>query len=221
MHVKLTLSYVGTNFRGFQTLAGARTIQGELERAISAYSGTKTAVVAAGRTDAGVHANGQVVGFLLPQNLAQLPTESLLRDLNNIFPPDIRAKKIEIMDKFNARQAAKSKTYIYKTYFGKPDRSRDLFYLRLLQKPNITNARTLAKQFSETSNFSHLCPDPDRNPICNISIDISQRNGDEIWLTFIGDRFLKHMVRILTAKILCLNTTIAPPRGLTLENVGF
>jgi tRNA pseudouridine38-40 synthase len=110
---RITLAYDGTDFQGWQAQrAGARTVQGELENALRRLSdGRRVAVAAAGRTDAGVHALGQVVSFDLPREIE--PGE-LQRALNGLLPDDVRVlEAARAVAGFHARRSAGSKLYRY------------------------------------------------------------------------------------------------------------
>ena len=109
---KITLSYDGTDFSGFQSQANARSVQGELESALAEVEGTRAVVHGAGRTDAGVHALGQVASFTLSNSIA---AGDLLRALNAKLPEDIRVLSVEeAAPGFNARFHARSKVYRYR-----------------------------------------------------------------------------------------------------------
>ena len=111
---KLTLAYDGTAFAGWQMQAGQRTVQGVLEEALLPIEGTRVIVHAAGRTDAGVHATGQVVSFSLTSAIA---ANALLRALNARLPEDVRVMEAqEAPAGFNARFHARQKTYQYAIY---------------------------------------------------------------------------------------------------------
>lgn len=108
---KLTIAYDGTHFAGWQLQAGPRTVQGALEEALHPLEGRRIVVSAAGRTDAGVHAMGQVVSFSLQSPIAP---DALLRALNVRLPDDVRVMQVEqVADGFNARFHARRKTYEY------------------------------------------------------------------------------------------------------------
>lgn len=109
--IKLTLAYDGTDYVGWQRQASGRTIQGELEQALAQIEGRPVAVVGAGRTDAGVHALGQVASVQLVHGIE---TPVLVRALNAKLPSDIRllAARTVAAD-FHARYAARQKTYRY------------------------------------------------------------------------------------------------------------
>ena len=109
---KVTLSYDGTDFSGFQRQANARSVQAELETAVAAVEGKHVTVAGAGRTDAGVHALGQVASFKLWSAIAE---RDLLRALNARLPADVRVLAAEIAPAgFNARFSARSKMYRYR-----------------------------------------------------------------------------------------------------------
>lgn len=109
---KVTLSYDGTDFSGFQRQANARSVQAELEAALAAIEGTHVTVAGAGRTDAGVHALGQVASFKLSSAIDE---RDLFRALNAKLPEDVRVLSAEVaVPGFNARFSARSKTYRYR-----------------------------------------------------------------------------------------------------------
>ena len=117
--LKLTLAYDGTEYVGWQRQAAGSSIQGLVEAALAAVEGAPVAVTGAGRTDAGVHALGQVASFALAHPLA-LP--ALLRALNARLPGDVRALGIEeVAPGFHARFSAVSKTYRYRIRTGPLD----------------------------------------------------------------------------------------------------
>ena len=133
MKIKLTLSYRGTNYNGWQVQAGnplLRTIQGELEQALFVLFRSehkkrcqeewceKIAVMGSGRTDSGVHARGQVASFYWPMKLA-FERDHLLSALNGILPDDISVREAEAVDdSFDARRSPHSKRYVYRMLLG-------------------------------------------------------------------------------------------------------
>ncbi len=107
----LIVEYDGTRYHGFQLQANASTIQGEMEEAISKLIGEKLRVMAASRTDAGVHARGQVVGF---RTGSSLPLRSFISGLNHYLPKDIAVREAYRMeDSFDVRRDALSREYNY------------------------------------------------------------------------------------------------------------
>jgi tRNA pseudouridine38-40 synthase len=248
MHIKMTVEYVGTKFHGFQAQAGKRTVQGELQKAISKYFGREVKVVGSGRTDAGVHAFGQVVSFLLPVEVESGGEGKFLYRLcsgvNNFLPADISVKNPEIMAKFNARSDAKSKTYIYKCFVGENrSAARDEFYHQIYKMPDIGKLRQAAEYFVGVHDFTAFCGEKnDRNPTRTIYECRVELHGDEMWFTVRGNGFLKNMVRIMVGTLLSvaenkfapadiekmllshdrhLAGSTAPAKGLTLHSVEY
>jgi len=113
---KLTLAYDGTPFRGWQVQPGEITVQGELQAALGRITGESPLPQGSGRTDAGVHALGQVASFALA---APIPAESLHRALNRTLPPSIRILETKkVPGTFHARHSAVAKTYEYRIFRG-------------------------------------------------------------------------------------------------------
>ena len=111
---KLTLSYDGSQFHGWQVQPGLRTVQGELALAIEHVAGETVLPQGSGRTDAGVHALAQVASFALD---APVPAPNLLRALNRVLPPAIRVLTAEhVGAAFHARHSARGKTYEYRIF---------------------------------------------------------------------------------------------------------
>ncbi len=112
MNIKLTIEYDGTNYRGWQRQLSGPTIQSVLEQAVSTFFGASTRVTGSGRTDAGVHALGQVVNFSCDR---EPDLHRLRRGLNALTPEDVSIKDVEIVaDSFDARRDGRSRTYEYR-----------------------------------------------------------------------------------------------------------
>jgi tRNA pseudouridine38-40 synthase len=113
-HWKLTLAYDGTGFHGWQVQPSLRTVQGTLAAELYRLAGERVLPQGSGRTDAGVHALGQVASFSLD---APIPPANLLRALNRALPPSIRVLQAEVVpDEFHARHSATRKTYEYRIF---------------------------------------------------------------------------------------------------------
>jgi tRNA pseudouridine38-40 synthase len=124
MRLKLTIEYAGTRYSGWQIQTNARTVQGELERAVrSATGGSDFELYGSGRTDAGVHALAQVAHLDVPSNL---PPDTLRRRINDALPADIVVLRVErVRHRFHARHDAVARSYLYqvarrRTAFAKP-----------------------------------------------------------------------------------------------------
>ena len=113
-NLKLILSYDGTEFSGWQVQPAAPTVQGTLASAIGRITGEKVLPQGSGRTDAGVHALGQVVTFVTESSV---PTENFVKALNDILPPSMRIlAAVEATADFHARKSARAKTYRYRIF---------------------------------------------------------------------------------------------------------
>ena len=109
--LRVVVAYDGTDFSGWQRQPGMRTVQGCLEDAIRELLGEEVFVRGAGRTDAGVHADGQVASFVLR---SRIPTHGFLRGLNSILPADVALQEVhEAPADFDARFSARGKVYRY------------------------------------------------------------------------------------------------------------
>ncbi len=118
MRYHLTVEYDGTDFHGWQVQAGARTVQGEIEAALARLVGSPVRVAAAGRTDAGVHAAGQVVAF--STSLAMAP-DVVRRALNALTGADLAVSTVAYADDaFDPRRAARSRRYVYRIWNRRP-----------------------------------------------------------------------------------------------------
>src|SRR5258705_2198952 len=112
MNVKLTIQYDGTDFHGWQIQNGLRTVQGELRKALSLVEGRDVVLHGSGRTDAGVHAEGQVASVQLQKAIT---AEKLRAAINGNVEKDVRVLKAEdVDDEFHARYSAVEKTYVYR-----------------------------------------------------------------------------------------------------------
>jgi len=117
-NIALVVEYDGTDFHGFQVQPALRTVQGELEQGLLSVAQEQIRVAAAGRTDAGVHALGQVVSF---KTKSQLSPDAILRALNSVLPDDLVVKKcVEAPPDFHARFSARSRWYRY-TILNRPE----------------------------------------------------------------------------------------------------
>src|ERR1700687_2360023 len=113
-NLKITLSYDGTDFSGWQVQPDAATVQGTLASAIRRITGEKVLPQGSGRTDAGVHALAQVATF---QTESTVPAANFLIALNDILPPSIRVLEAsEVPAEFHPRKSALAKTYRYRIY---------------------------------------------------------------------------------------------------------
>lgn len=115
-NLRLLIEYDGTEFHGFARQQGVRTVQGVLESVLQAILNEPTEVIGASRTDAGVHARGQVVNFFTSR---PIPADRLTQILNRRLPADLKVIRArEVSERFHARFSAKSRVYRYSIYTG-------------------------------------------------------------------------------------------------------
>jgi tRNA pseudouridine38-40 synthase len=202
--LKCTIAYDGTDFFGYQIQPQARTVQEELEKALKKlHKGNEVKITGSGRTDAGVHAKGQVIHF--DTNL-KIPIEKWPVALNALLPKDIAVLEAENVDSsFHARFDAKGKEY---RYFINSSATRDPFTRHFATSfPFALNLKAMqiaSQAFIGTHDFTSFCSAKtevvDKVRTIN-EIDIYEENG-LIVFRFFGNGFLYNMVRILTGTLL-------------------
>lgn len=201
---KITLMYDGRKYNGWQKQGNTdKTIQGKLENLFTRMEGYEVEIHGAGRTDAGVHALGQVFNVKLN---AKWDTKKLKETINTYLPADIAVTDVTIVDdRFHARLCATRKHYRYRIYIG---RNKDVFnryYLYHYGKElDINKMKEAAKLLCGTHDYKSFCANKKmkKSTVRTVeSIDIYTRD-EELILDFIGDGFLYNMVRILTGTLI-------------------
>jgi tRNA pseudouridine38-40 synthase len=201
---RIVVEYDGADFHGWQVQPDARTVQGEIEKAIETVTGQKVRVQCAGRTDAGVHALGQVAGFSLEGDVPDL--DRLLASLNALTGEDVAVLSIEeAPEDFCARSGVVMKTYRYRIWndrFPSPLRRRT--HLHVAQRLDVESmqeaARCLEGEHDFTSFRASDCTDP--RPVRSIQSCRVIRDGNEVTVEVRGKGFLKNMVRIIAGTLL-------------------
>jgi tRNA pseudouridine38-40 synthase len=209
---KLTLAYDGTDYYGWQVQPDRATIQGTLAEAIGQVTGERVLPQGSGRTDAGVHARGQVASFVLS---APIPAENFLRALNRRLPEAIRMLKAEpAAAEFHARHSVRAKTYEYRIYRGEICPPWTARFAWAMNWPlDVERMREAAKVVIGTYDFtSFAASDPDqatrREPdeseaearkgnVRTIFESSWTEDGDLLTYGVRGNGFLHHMVRNL------------------------
>jgi tRNA pseudouridine38-40 synthase len=208
--IRLTLHYDGAGFYGWQRQPAVRTVQSELEAALSRLANRPTTVVGAGRTDRGVHALGQVASVLMP---AQWTPASLRRSLNAILPPDIWvASAGEADPDFHARFDAVARSYLYRV--GTAESAASPFRRRwcwpLLEPLDRGVLDELAALLVGEHSFLAFARagQEERGDLCTV-YDARWVEWDDVGVTLriTANRFLHHMVRYL------VGTMVAAARG--------
>jgi tRNA pseudouridine38-40 synthase len=235
------VEYDGTDFSGWQRQVTERTVQGTLEDALKAMTGQSLFVRGAGRTDAGVHADGQVATFEIGVNI---PPHGLLRGLNSALPPDVALVDVaEAPADFDARFSARGKVYRYTVwnhFIRSPLRARRAWHVR--EPLDVEAIRVAAAGLVGDHDFrAFRASDCDRRTTRRIvrGIDID-RQGAILTIAVEATAFLKNMVRILVGTLVdvgrgrvspdvvarmlvtgdrTIGGMTAPPQGLTLLRV--
>lgn len=242
-NLRLDLCYDGTRYRGWQRLPGKDdTIQGKLETTLSRILGETIEISGSGRTDAGVHAKGQVANFHCE---SRLPAEEILVQLRRYLPEDIGIYSCrEVSQRFHARLNAREKTYRYRIWNSDTPCVFQRRYVTVMPEPlNLEDMRKAADLLCGEHDFSAFCGNAKmkKSTVRFLrSVQIEQ-NGEEIHLCFTSNGFLHNMVRILVGTLVEVGRGersiqnipslfggkraeagfLAPPQGLCLEEVMY
>ena len=196
MRYLMTFSYDGSKYNGYQKQPNKRTIQSEIEKALTTInSNCFVSISASGRTDALVHAINQKAHFDLNINIT---CDKLKKAINSLIPKDIYVKKIEVVNNdFHARYNVLAKQYIYKINIGEYNPIEKDYVLQLCQKLNIDEIKKALKYLEGTHNFkSFVKASSDITDYTRtiIETDIKEENNILI-ISFLGTGFLRYMVR--------------------------
>ena len=244
MNYKLTIQYDGSRYDGWQRQGNTdNTIQGKIEAVLSRLTGESVEIHGAGRTDAGVHAEGQVASVKLS---GSRPAAEVMAYLNQYLPEDIAVIAAEEVDeRFHARLSAVGKVYRYDLRLGEtPDVFRRKYQYRVADGLNVEEMKWAAQYLTGKHDYRAFCSNKryKKSTVRTVStIDIDVK-GANMSITYHGDGFLYNMVRILTGTLLevglgerkpedmpavldSLDRTragkTAPAQGLTLVNVEY
>ena len=201
---KLTLSYVGTRYSGWQKQTNTtNTIQGKLEQALKNLLGAPVEVQGSGRTDAGVHAAAQVANFHADTALS---CDELCRRLRNSMPQDIGIISLEeVSPRFHARLSAHEKTYCYRIWNSDIPNVFEQKYMHAVSSPlDLTAMREASVHFLGTHDFRAYCSNTDFKKsavrtIYGIKLDTFTH---EVRLTVTGNGFLYNMVRLIAGTLI-------------------
>ncbi len=241
--LRLTLEYDGTRYVGWQVQPNGPSIQGELEGALAILSGAPRRVTGAGRTDAGVHALGQVASLPEP---APLPLAAYAKGLNALLPPDIAVREAALEGEgFDARRSARGKRYVYRILRSSSrrplsrlqtwqlSRALDLGAMRVAAAPLVGRHDFACFQAAGCA-AAHAVRDLTR-------LDLLE-SGEELRVEVEATAFVRHMVRnivgtlvevglgrrqagsmpeLLASRDRALAGKTAPPQGLCLDEVFY
>lgn len=242
-NLRLDLCYDGTRYRGWQRLVGTEnTIQGKLETALSRILGETIEISGSGRTDAGVHARGQVANFHCE---SQMPADEILRALRQYLPEDIGVISCkDCSPRFHARLNALEKTYLYRIHNSESPCVFDRRYVAVMPEPlNLTAMKNAAELLCGEHDFSAFCGNPKfkKSTVRYIRSATVEHCEEDICITFTGNGFIHNQVRIMVGTLIevgrgerQLDTIpllfggkradagfLAPPQGLCLMEVRY
>lgn len=211
MRIALGLQYDGTAYRGFQAQAGLPTVQAQLEAALSEIANEAVTVYCAGRTDAGVHAQGQVVHF---DTQAIRPDYGWLQGANAKLPNDIALQWVkEVPDDFHARYKAQARCYRYVIANTRARSALTDRYATWIYHPlDADLMHEAAQSLLGTHDFSafRAAECQAKNPVKTMEFANVSRQGDYVILDIKADAFLHHMVRNIIGTLLPIGMKEAP-----------
>lgn len=201
---RIILQYEGTKYQGWQKQDTTdNTIQGKLENILSKMSGAMVEVHGAGRTDAGVHAKGQVAHFKVDTDMSE---KQIWQYLNRYLPEDIAVISLkEAGERFHARLNAVGKVYQYRIVNSDIPHVFDRRYVHTVEKKlDLQKMRKAADILEGTHDFKAFTSTKKgkKSTVRTIESIAIEKNNDEITLTYKGNGFLYHMVRILSGTLI-------------------
>jgi len=200
-NIKLNIEYDGTDFAGWQFQPEQRTVQGLLEEKLFLMLEEKISILGSGRTDAGVHAAGQVANFKTERDL---PLRAFEDGLNSLLPHDVAVVRAEdVAENFHARFDAKARRYRYQIIFRRSP-LRERFAWRMLYKADPAILKGLADQLIGEHDFTSFSSTQAEvnNFICRVE-KAEWTFGEDMWTFEIkANRFLHNMVRILVGTMI-------------------
>ena len=202
-NIKLVLEYDGTNYHGWQTQPNLPTIQGTIEDTLAKLTKTPIQIIGAGRTDTGVHAEGQVTNF---QTDSQMPVVAFQKGLNAILPRDIViCSATEVSTEFHARFSATRRRYRYtilnRAYPSALSRQRSYFFPTAIDVQRLNELCQMLLGAHDFSSFQKTGSDR-INPICRIYEVSCWKENAYVYFEIEADSFLRGMVRAIVGTLL-------------------
>ena len=214
MRIKLIIEYDGTNYAGWQRQTNGVSIQGMLESAFQKASGEYAAVHGAGRTDAGVHAEGQVAHL---DTQCSIPPDKISYAMNMMLPPDIRVRQsLVVADDFHARFSATGKTYRY-TYYN--DIHASALYRQMTAhiygSVDLSVMNAAAEHIRGTHDFACFCASGSdvKDTVRTVYHLSVTANKPFICIDITGSGFLYNMVRIIAGTLIGVGQKAMPPES--------
>lgn len=216
-NLRLDICYDGTRYRGWQRLPGREdTIQGKLETALSRILGEPIEISGSGRTDAGVHARGQVASFHCE---SPMPPAEILANLRRYLPEDIGIYSCrEVSARFHARLNAREKTYVYRIWNSEaPCVFERRFVTVMPERLDVEAMNRAGALLVGRHDFSTFCGNPKmkKSTVRELTALTVTQQGEEIVLRFTGNGFLYNMVRILTGTLVEIGRQQRSPESVT------
>lgn len=202
-NIKITVSYDGTAYCGWQTQKSGQSIQQKIEQALNELTGENIKIIGSGRTDAGVHAIGQVANFL---TASSIPAKNFAKALNTKLPNDIRVgESQEVESDFNARKCAKKKTYIYKFYYGESENALLYRYATYIkEKPDMAKFKLAGKLMEGEKDFKcFMASGSSVKSTVRTVYSVEVKESDNlVEVAVCGNGFLYNMVRTMVGTML-------------------
>lgn len=203
-NIKLLVQYDGSRYSGWQSQEhGDNTIQGKLTTVLERMLGEKVKLLGSGRTDAGVHAAGQVANFYTN---TELSCEEIRAQLNQYLPEDIGVLTAEeVPERFHSRLSATGKTYVYRIWNSPTHNVFDRrFQYTVEEKLDVEAMREAAALLIGTHDYKAFSSfrRGRKSTVRIVESIVIEEKGDELVMTYTGSGFLYHMVRILTGTLI-------------------
>lgn len=199
MRYLIRFSYDGTKFHGFQRQNDVKNVQGTLERVLSDVFESDIVIKGSGRTDAGVHANGQCAHFDIDKKI----TKEDINIINRILNDEIVIKSYKLVrNDFHARHDVKRKKYIYKLNIGDFDKTKEGYCYQKRLKLDFSLMKRAMKLFVGTHDFRNFVSGPRLDYTTTIYKTKIKRKGDMVLFEFVGIGFYRYMVRHLVGAVI-------------------
>lgn len=213
---KIIVQYDGSRYKGWQVQKSTdMTIQGKLQDILTTMCGQDIEVIGSGRTDAGVHAYGQVANFHIPEHFN---AQEILEYLNHYLPMDIAVISIEEVDeRFHARFNAVKKTYVYRIHTSNiPNVFERKYTYTYTEKLDVEAMRNAASLMMGTHDFAAFCGNKKmkKSTVRTVTDIVIEEKENEIQIAYTGDGFLQNMIRIMTGTLIEVGNGTKKPKDI-------